>query len=130
MKTTSIVLLGTALLVPAFTGCYGTTDGHLKPGIPAFFATDTMNGRYNRSVDQVFSAAKAVLISLGTLTGENTITKVLEAQVDGRTIWVKVEEDGPGVTRERVQARKSSGAPDRDWAAEIDKQVALKLAVP
>ena len=128
MKTTSFLLLGAALLVPAFSGCYSTADGHIKPGVPSFFGGDTMTGRYQRSVEQVFNAAKEVIKANGKLTSENTITKILIGQVDERTIWISVAEDEPTVTRVQVQARKSNGTADRDWAHEIEKQVALKLA--
>ena len=130
MKITSIYLLGAALLAPIFSGCYVTADGHTKLGLPTAFAGDSMSGRYMRTVDQVFAAAKQVLIANGKLTSENTITKILIGQVDERTVWVSVTPDEPTVTRVTVQARKSGGAPDRDWAHEIEKQIALKLANP
>ena len=64
----------------------------------------------------------------GTLTGENTINASLEAQVDNRGVFVRVDEVEPGVSRVQVQARKKGGGADIDLAAEIDKQIALKLA--
>ena len=128
MKTTPMFLLGAALLIPSLTGCYTTTDGHVKLGIPAAFGNDSLSGRYQRGVDNVFTAAKDVLKEAGQLTSENTITKILIGQVDERTIWVSVAEDEPTITRVVVQARKSNGTADRDWAHEIEKRIALKLA--
>ncbi len=89
---------------------------------------DTIESRYQRPVQQIFAAARQVLELNGTLTGENTINASLEAQVDNRSVIVKVDEVEPGVSRVQVEARRNGGAPDVDLAAEIDKQIALKLA--
>ena len=78
-------------------------------------------------MDQVFAAAKEVLGFNGTLTGENTIAKIVTASVDGRTVWVKIDEVEPRVSRVSVQARKQGGLPDIYLASEIDKQIAIRL---
>ena len=88
---------------------------------------DTIESRYQRTVPQIFQAAKEVLAHNGTLTGENTISNTLEAKVDTRTVVVKVDEVEPGVSRVLVQARTKARAADVDLAAEIDKQIALRL---
>ena len=75
----------------------------------------------------MFAAAKEVLAFNGTLTGENTIAKTLEAKVDNNRVWVKVDEVEPNIARVLVQARKSGGGGNVDLAAEIDKQIALQL---
>ena len=53
---------------------------------------------------------------------------VLEASVDERRIWVKIEEFDTRVTRVLVQARTKGGAADMEMAAFIDKQIAVRLA--
>jgi ribosome-binding protein aMBF1 (putative translation factor) len=75
----------------------------------------------------VFKAAKDVLAFNGTLTSENTIAKTLMAKVDTNTIWVKVDEVEPNITRVVVQARSKGGFSNQDLASEIDKQIALQL---
>ena len=116
----------TGLCLLALTvGCYHTVDGRSRAGKP--FSKDRLESRYERSTDQVFAAAKEVLAFNGTLTGENTITKTLEAKVDNNRVWVKVEEVEPSIARVYVQARKSSGGGNIDLASEIDKQIALQL---
>lgn len=110
------------------TGCYSTLDGHVKAGVP--FKKDTIEGRYERSVDQVFAAAKEVLAFNGALQGENTISKTVWAKVDTRTVYVKIEEVDPKLTRVTVQARRKGGGADVDLASEIDKQIALRLSRP
>lgn len=88
---------------------------------------DTIESRYQRPVAQIFAAARQVLEQNGTLTGENTISNTLEAQIDTRTVIVTVDEVEPGVSRVRTQARKKNTMGDVDLAAELDKQIALRL---
>ena len=107
------------------TGCYSTQEGHHKFGTP--WGHDTIEGRYERPVDQVFAAAKETLAFNGTLTGENTISKIVTASIDGRTVWVRVDEVEPRVSRVSVQARKRGGLPDIYLASEVDKQIAIRL---
>lgn len=97
----------------------------MKAGIP--FVKDRIESRYERPVDQIFAAAKEVLKFNGTLYGENTVTKTLEAKIDTRTVWIKVDEVQPKISRVVVQARKKGGTSDIDLASEIDKQIALRL---
>lgn len=121
----SAVLTGLCLLTLT-VGCYHSVDGRshatFKP-----FAKDDLESRYERPLDQVFAAAKEVLAFNGTLTGENTISKTLEAKVDNNHVWVKVAEVEPNISRVFVQARRSSGGGNVDLASEIDKQIALQL---
>ena len=97
----------------------------MRAGVP--FVKDTFESRYQRPVPQIFAAAKEVLQHNGTLTAENTINNTLEAAVDNRRVIVKVDEVEPGVSRVLVEARKKMGTSDLDLAAEIDKQIALRL---
>jgi hypothetical protein len=125
MKNKTIALVSVCLLLVVFVGCVKTADGRMRAGMP--FTRDTITSTYERPLDQIFSAAKEVLRVNGVLTGENTITKVLEAKIDTRTVWVKVEEAEPKVTRVTVQARRKGGGADIDLASEMDKQISLRL---
>ena len=120
-------VLAATLALGAFTGCYKTQEGRVQGGVP--FSKDTVEARYERPADQLFLAARETLAYNGTLTGENTITKTLVAKVDTRTVWVKVEQAEPTISRIVVQARKANGAGDILLASEIDKQTALRLKV-
>jgi hypothetical protein len=122
-KTLSLLAV---ILLAVVTGCQNTPDGRKRAGVP--FMKDTIESRYQRPVAQIFTASRQVLELNGTLTGENTINSTLEARVDNRTVVVKVDEVEPGVSRVMVEARRRGGAADIDMAAEIDKQIALKLA--
>lgn len=75
----------------------------------------------------IFEAAKEVLAHNGTLTGENTISNTLTAQIDTRRVVVSVDEVEPGVSRVIIEARTKASLPDLDLAAELDKQIALRL---
>ena len=123
-KHFSIALLAAAMAVAA-GGCRSTPDGRMKAGVP--FVKDTIESRYQRPVPQIFKAAREVLAQNGTLTSENTISNTLEAKVDTRAVIITVDEVEPGVSRIRTQVRTSSGGGDIDLAAELDKQVALRL---
>jgi hypothetical protein len=125
-KLSALLTAGVLTVLIAFSvGCYSTPEGRMRPGIP--FAKDSIENRYQRPPDQAFAAAKEVLKLNGTLYGENTISKTLEAQIDTRRVWVAVDEVEPGVTRVRVQARKKGGSADIDLCSEIATQIALKL---
>ena len=116
--------LGFAALV--LSGCVETLDGRHQAGMP--LVKDRVEGRYETTPAQLWVAAKDVLKHQGTLLGEDTLKNVLEASVDERTIWVKVEEFDTRTTRVLVQARTKGGSPDLEMAAFIDKQIAVRLA--
>ena len=61
------------------------------------------------TMDIAFKDAKKVLAEIGNLYGENTINYTLEAKVDKRTIYVKVE--------------------DVDGNVEVDKRIAVQMTV-
>jgi hypothetical protein len=124
MRKTILLAFSAIILGGAMTGCYHTPDGRNRVGVPG---KDTIESRYQRTVPQIFQAAKEVLAHNGTLTGENTINNTLEARVDTRMVVVQVDEVEPGVSRVRTQARTKARASDIDLAAEIDKQIALRL---
>ena len=114
----SIMLAGTA-------GCYSTANGSKQAGVP--WLKDSVEGRYERQMDQIYEAAIEVLRFNGTVVSENRINHSLTARVDTRTAWVRIEELSPTVTRVLVQARTKWGRPDVDMASELEKQIALQL---
>ena len=123
MKLCILSVLSSLALV--MTGCVSTLDGHSKMGVP--FGKDKIESRYERPAEQIFTAAKEVLKFNGVLTSENTISNIVEAKVNTRTIWVKAEQIDPKVSKVTVQARTKGGGTDIDMASEIDKQIALRL---
>jgi hypothetical protein len=77
---------------------------------------------------EIWQAAKDVLSFNGKLYSEDVMRSTLEASVNTRTVWVKVEPADQQTTRVVVQARTKSGGTDLELASEIDKQIALRLA--
>ncbi|HEY1173580.1 MAG TPA: DUF3568 family protein [Verrucomicrobiae bacterium] len=125
MKKNWMILLAAVAMAISFTGCVSTVDGHKKAGVP--FIKDKIISSYERPVAQIFAASKEVLAANGVLNREDTINKTIEAKVNQRTVYVKVSEVDPNVTQVIVQVRTKAGASDIDLAAEIDKQIALRL---
>lgn len=120
-------LLGVAVLA---AGCVDTVTGGKTAGVP--FIKDRIESRYERSVDQVFEAAKQVVAEDGVLVSEgilheSNLVKTVEGKVNQRSVWVRVEQVEPKVSGVSVQTRTQGGISDIDLAAQIDKQIALKL---
>lgn len=122
-------LFAAALLV---TGCVSTVSGRKTAAVP--FVKDRIEGRYERPVAEVFNAAKDVVRVNGTLLNEvtqhnetNAPVFALEGRVQGRKVFISVTELDPKVTQVITQVRTSAGGTDIDLAAELDKQIALKL---
>ena len=128
MKTIFAVLFGVMLVG---VGCVSTVSDRTTGGVP--FIKDRVEGRYQRSVPQVFEAAKAVISSNGVLVNESTLytstnmVKTLQGKVSDRNVWVRVESLEPNLTEVVVQTRTPGGGSDLDLAHELEKQVALKL---
>lgn len=109
----------------SLTGCYRTQEGRVKAGVP--MSSDTIESRYERPAVQLFEAAKATMAYNGTPTSEDVVRRTIVAKVDTRTVYIRVEELEPNVSRIFVQARKSNGKGDIYLASELDKQIALRL---
>ena len=111
------------------TGCITTVDGHKEAGVP--FRKDKIVSRYQLPLEQMFNAAKEVLAGekggLGVLQAENRVNNSLVAKVNTRMVYVKITEVEPNINEIVVQVRTDAGWSDVDWAAEIDKQIALRL---
>lgn len=123
MKWLMCLLLVAGLGV--FTGCRGNVAGGSTLAVP--FLQDTIESKYPRSIDKVQIAAREVLAFNGTITSDDSVTRTLQAQINNRRVFVKVEELEPQVTRVLVQVFTKGGGADIHLAAEIDKQIALRL---
>ena len=122
-----LALLGVAIIT---AGCVGTVSG-TKTGalLPN---RDQVQGRYQRSVDQVYQAAVQVIQNDGVMVTEyiphdttNTV-RSLHGKVNQRNVWMRVAAETPQVTQVTVQARTGVGG-DIDLAHELEKEIALKL---
>ncbi len=126
MKLNQIFLLTLAVATLGLAGCVETIDGRHRAGVP--LTRDRVEGRYDRTPAELWTAAKDVLKHQGTLLGEDTLKNVLEASVDERRVWVRIEEFDTKTSRILVQARTKGGGADMEMAAFIDKQIAVRLA--
>jgi Protein of unknown function (DUF3568) len=126
-------LMGAAVLA---AGCVNTVTGERTAGVP--FIKDKIESRYELPMEPVFKAARQVIAEDGMLLTEGTLynqtnavgnmVKTIQGKVDQRTVWVRVEQLEPKITGVAVQTRTPGGVSDIDLAAQIDKQIALKLA--
>ena len=126
MKLRIVAPLCALALAFIMSGCMTSVDGRQHAGVP--FVKDRLESRYERSPMEIWQASKDVLSYNGKLYSEDVMRSTLEASVNTRTVWVKVEPADQQTTRVVVQARTKSGGTDLELASEIDKQIAIRLA--
>ena len=115
------------------TGCVQTvSDTRSFTFTPA--ARDSVAGRYNRPLDQVYKASVAVIQANGVLLREfvphdyTNQVRQLEGRVSDRKVWVRVEQIDAKLSQVDVEARTKIGRVDMDLVHELEKEIALKLA--
>jgi len=129
MKTKIFAAFAGIVLVTA--GCVNTVSGTKSPAI--WFGKDSVQGRYERPMDQVYQAAVAAIKTDGVLLTEyvphDTTNSTLSfyGKVNERKVWVRVEAVDPKITEVTVQARSTMGDTDIDVAHEVEKEIALQL---
>ena len=131
MKTKFLVVLVGITMVTA--GCVSTvTDTHTATMVP--FGRDSVEGRYPRSVDQVYQASVQVVQHNGVVLTEyiphdttNTV-RSLKGRADQCDVWLRVEAVDPKITQVSVEARTKWGNSNIDLAHELEKEIALQLA--
>jgi hypothetical protein len=130
MKMKFFAILAGAALVA--TGCVKTVnDSHT---FATTWSKDSVAGRYQRTVEQVYAASVAVIQSNGVLITEyiphdsTNATRSLEGKVNQRNVWIRVEAVDPRTTQVDVQARGSWGGSDLALVHELEKEIALQLA--
>ncbi len=122
-----LAFLGVAIIT---AGCVNTVSGTKTAAL--VYNRDQVQGRYQRSVDQVYQAAVQVIQSDGVMVTEyiphdttNTV-RSLQGKVNQHNVWIRVAAESPQITQVTVQARaKVSG--DVDLAHQLEKEIALKL---
>jgi len=131
MKTNIFAaLVGIALVA---TGCVSTvTDTHTAAMVP--FGQDSVEGRYQRTVDQVYQASVQVIQHNGVVITEyiphdttNTVRSLL-GKANQCDVWLRVESVDPQITQVTVQARTKWGNSNVDLAHELEKEIALQLS--
>ena len=130
MKFLLASLAGAVVVV---TGCVRTVDDTHTLAVP--FVRDSMGGRYQRSVDEVYQAAVAVINHNGVVLTEfiphdsTNSVRSLYGKVDQRKVWVRVEavDLAQPITQVDVEARSTWGGRDLDLTHELAKEIALQL---
>ncbi len=132
MKTKFFATLAGAAILLGLPACVSTVTDQHTAGVPLL--KDSFENRYERTVDQAFDAAKAVISNSGVLNSESilhnqtNLVKTLEGKVNQRSVWVRVQEIDPKVTSVTVQTRTPGGAPDMDLAHQVATDIGVKLA--
>ena len=129
MKTKMLVgLLGGLVLV---SGCVSTVND--RHAFALSTKNDKFEGRYERSVDQVYAAAVEVMKNNGTISEENVLNpgpnqaRAIQGKVNARDVYVRVQAVDPKVTSVTVQVRNKAGT-DQQLTQELQKQIAVNLA--
>jgi hypothetical protein len=131
MKTRILTAVATAAVLIAAIGCVQTVTDRKTAAIPGL--KDSFENRYERTVEQAFEAAKAVVSNSGVLNSESilhnqtNLVKTIEGKVNQRSVWVRIEGIDPKVTSVTVQTRTPGGATDMDLAHQLATEIAVKL---
>jgi hypothetical protein len=132
MKTKILAaLIGIALVT---AGCVDTVSDTKTMGVP--LVRDSVQGRYQRPLDDVYRASVTVVNNNGVVTTEfiphdtTNAVRSLMGKLNQGKIWVRVEAVDPQtpITEVTVQVRTHYGGADLDAAHELEKEIALQLA--
>ena len=127
-----IIFTAFAGLAIIATGCVKTVSGTHSPALT--WSKDRVEGRYQRSVDQVYQASVKVITDNGVIITEyiphdttNTVRSV-QGKVNEKNVWISVQSVDPTITQVTVQARSTMGVSDIELSHELEKEIALQLA--
>ena len=128
----NIIFAALAGVIIIATGCVKTVSGTRSPAIT--WSKDKVEGRYQRSVEQVYQASVTVIQNNGVIIQEyiphdtTNTTRSVQGKVNQKNVWVSVSSVDPTVTQVIVQARSGMGVSDISLAHELEKEIALQLA--
>lgn len=132
MKTKILAgVLGVMGAMIVATGCVNTVAGTKTTTYS--FSSDRVEGRYERSLDQVYQAAVHVMQTDGVLLTEyiphdsTNSVRALYGKAADEKVWMRVEAVDPQITSIFVEARTKYGGADIALAHELEKEVALQL---
>ena len=130
MKKLIFSLLAVASLIA--TGCVKTVSDTRT--FAWTWGKDSVAGRYQRRVEQVYQASVAVVQTDGVVLQEfiphdstNAVRSLL-GKVNDRKVWVRVEAVDASTSQVDVEARTKWGTRDIDLVHQLEKEIALKLA--
>ena len=129
MKTKIFAALVGITVVTA--GCVKTvSDTHTAT---VSFGKDSVEGRYERTMDQVYQASVRVVQNNGAVVTEyiphdtTNVVRSFKGKVDQCDVWVRVEAVDPRITSVIVETRTKWHNKNLDLAHELEKEIALQL---
>ena len=129
MKTLKHLLL--VAVAAGLIGCVSKVT-ETQPGPkPAY--QDRIENRYAKGVDQVYDAAQKAVNSFGNVTRAATVlsttnqVRTVEGEINGRSVYVRLEEVAPKTTTAVVQVRTSMGGTDLRVAKDVLRQIGVYL---
>jgi len=129
MKMKIFAMLAGALVV--VTGCVSTVSGTHTPAVTP--SRDYVSDTYDKSIEQVYSAAITALQTQGTLVteyiphDETNSVKALYGLVNDHKVWIRVEAVEQRASQVTVQSRTKLGVSDIDTAHQVATEIALQL---
>ena len=129
MKNLTTLLALTVVL--ALVGCVAKVTETTPGTKPAY--QDRVTNQYQKSVDQVFEATKQAVTSFGNVTRADTVlaatnqVRTVEGIINGRSIYIRLEEVKPKTTTAVVQVRTKAGGTDLRVAADVVRQIVVYL---
>lgn len=112
-------------------GCVNTVTENQPGPKPAY--QDRVEGRYQKPLEVVFEASKRALNSLGNITAEGKVyagtnqVRVVEGNINGRSVYMRITEIDPQVTSAVVQVRTKLGGTDLRVAADVARRLAVEM---
>lgn len=130
MKTKIFAVLAGAAIVA--TGCVKTvSDTH---SFSTSWGKNSVAGRYQRPLDEVYRASVTVMQNNGVLVNEfiphdsTNSVRSLEGRVNNEKVWMRVQEIDLKTSQVDVQALSKWGQSDLDLVHQLEKEIALQLA--
>jgi hypothetical protein len=125
-------LLNPVWLVAALflVGCVNTVTQN-QPGTAAY--RDRVETRQQKPLEPVFEASKRALNSFGNITAEGKVfvgtnqVRIIEGSINGRAVYMRVEEIDPQLTAVVVQVRTKMGGTDLQIAKDVVRRIATEL---
>ena len=75
MLRASLAAFTLTVLIGLSTGCYSTSEGRVRPGVP--FVKDSIESRYELPLTRVHDAAISVLKTNGEVSSDDVVKKVV-----------------------------------------------------
>lgn len=126
----ALKLLGLVVAL-GLVGCVHTVTENQPGQLPAY--RDRLEMSYQKPVDVVFEAAKRALTSFGNITAEGKVftgtneVRVVEGAVNGRSVFMRLEQIDPQVTSAIIQVRTKMGGTDLRIAKDIVQRIPVEL---